>query len=357
MNAKVVDYILVGQGLAGSCLAVHLLQRKKSIAVFSAPALESASRVAAGLFNPVTGKKLSLTWQADTLFPYLHTFYKEVERLTKDQFFFPMPVYRPFISAGEQNEWISKSTESPFASHVEVFNSPTFEEQVANPFGGLLVKQSGYLDTSRFLSAVRAFIQSQGTFIEENLYGNELMVDRDGVEYRGLKANKIIFCEGTSANFNKFFSWLPVEPLKGEVLQLKTDAVVPRIYNRGVYVVPGVWKAGATYNRFDKTAGPTLAAWQELTAGLESLIRFPYQVVEQLWGFRPTVPDRRPILGAHPELSRLVIFNGFGTKGVSLAPYFANHLVCWLENGQPLNNEVDIQRYKSVYWKSARNVI
>ncbi|MDL5050926.1 hypothetical protein QQ054_33540 [Oscillatoria amoena NRMC-F 0135] len=128
---------------------------------------------------------------------------------------------------------------------------------------------------------------------------------------------------------------------------------MPRIYNRGVYVVPGVWKAGATYNRFDKTVGTTQAAWHELTAGLDSLIRFPYQVAGQLWGFRPTVPDRRPILGVHPEFSSIVIFNGLGTKGVSLAPYFANHLVQWLENGQPLNNEVDIQRYKSLYWKSA----
>ncbi|MDL5050927.1 FAD-dependent oxidoreductase [Oscillatoria amoena NRMC-F 0135] len=215
MSNKAVDYIIVGQGLAGSCLALHLLKQKKSIAVFSAPVQESASRVAAGLFNPVTGKKLSLTWLAGELFPYLHAFYQEAERLTNEHFFFPMPVYRPFFSSGEQNEWMSKSLEGPFPAHVEVSKLPTFEDQVNNPFGGLLVKQCGYLDTARFLSAVQTLIQHRGTLIEECLYENELTIEHDAVEYRGLRASKIIFCGGTSVNFSRFFFVASYSAIKG----------------------------------------------------------------------------------------------------------------------------------------------
>ncbi len=354
MNTQRVDYIIAGQGLAGSCLAVHLLKQNRRIAVFASPVLDSASRVAAGLFNPITGKNFSLTWLADVLYPYLDAFYREAERMTNERFFFPMPVFRPFISAGEQNDWMLKSMKNSFSPYIESsFEAPMFESQVQNPFGGLLVKQSGYVDTVRFLSAIRKLIGERGFFFDEWINEDELVITGEGVTYRGLGASKIIFCAGSDVRFSKLFSWLPVQPLKGEVLQLETDEVVPRIYNRGVYVVPGVWKAGATYNRLDRTAGTTQAAWLELTAGLKSLVRFPYQVSNQLWGFRPTVPDRRPILGAHPQFNNVVVFNGLGTKGVSLAPYFSNQLIQWLENGVPLNNEVDIQRYKSLYWRSA----
>ncbi|QOI97109.1 MAG: FAD-binding oxidoreductase [Flammeovirgaceae bacterium] len=354
MNTKVVDYLIVGQGLAGSCLAVQLLERKKKIAVIDLPVDQAASRVAAGLFNPITGKIFSLTWQADILFSYLHMFYQRAEKLTGQHFFYPMPVYRPFASAGEQNDWMIKSADNRYTPYLEqLTTSPIFESQVINPYGGLLLKQCGYLDTVKFLEAVRKLIVQQGTFLEDFFNEAELVICPDGVTYRNLKAARVIFCQGIAVNQNRFFSWLPIQPLKGEVLQLETDEEVTRIYNRGVYVVPGVWKAGATYNRFDGTPGITPDARKELTAALDLLVRFPYQIRNQLFGFRPTVPDRRPILGLHPEFNNLIVFNGLGTKGVSLAPYFSHHLVQWLENELALNNAVAIQRYKSLYWKSA----
>lgn len=353
MNTTVVDYIIVGQGLAGSCLAVELLNRKRKVAVIDFAMAQAASRVAAGLFNPVTGKKLSLTWLADDLFSHLDTFYQDAERITDTRFYFPMPVYRPFVSAGEQNEWMGR--DSVFLSrYVEKeYSTPAFESQVVNPYGGLLVKQCGYLDTIAFLAAIRNRVAQQGILLEEWFDEQALTVYPEKVSYRNLNASRLIFCTGVLASQSRFFSWLPIQPLKGEVLQLQTGEVVPRIYNRGVYVVPGVWKAGATYNRFDSTEGVTPEALAELTNGLRSLIRFPYKITSQLWGFRPTVPDRRPLLGVHPHFKNIIIFNGLGTKGVSLAPYFAHQLVLWLENGRALNNAVDIQRYKSVYWKSA----
>ncbi|MCK6616429.1 MAG: FAD-binding oxidoreductase [Cyclobacteriaceae bacterium] len=354
MNTKTVDYLIVGQGLAGSCLAVQLLERKKKIAVIDRPIEHAASRVAAGLFNPITGKTFSLTWLADKLFSYLHLFYQHTEQVTRQHFFYPMPVYRPFASAGEQNDWIGKSADNQYAPYLEKLSaSPIFELQVNNPYGGLLLKQCGYLDTVKFLNAVRMLISKKGILIEELFNEDELGLHSGGVSYRHLKAERVIFCQGIAVNQSRFFSWLPIQPLKGEVLQLETDVQVPRIYNRGVYVVPGVWKAGATYNRFDTSPGVTPVARKELTTSLDLLVRFPYQVSNQLWGLRPTVPDRRPILGSHPEFNKLVLFNGLGTKGVSLAPYFSHHLAEWLENGLDLNNAVAVQRYKSLYWKSA----
>jgi glycine oxidase len=353
LNSKTthVDYIIVGQGLAGSCLAIQLLRAGKKIVVIDKPDANSATRVAAGLFNPITGKKFSKTWLADELFTYLHSFYKQAEELTESHFFHSMPLYRPFISVEEQNEWMGKSAEPAYRAFIDTsYTKPFLADQVQNSLGGILVKQCGYLDTIQFLKGVKNYIREHAIFLEEDFNEHDLDLKGDTVKYKSLSAAKIIFCEGVQAGSSAIFSWLPIRPLKGETLSIRTLAKVDVVFNRGVYVVPTIWKVGATYEFTDLTPTVTQQGREELIEKLNELIKFPYEIVNQEWGFRPTTPDRRPILGPHPEYSNAVIFNGLGTKGVSLAPYFSEVLINWLENDTPINKEVDIQRYKPYYY-------
>jgi glycine/D-amino acid oxidase-like deaminating enzyme len=170
------------------------------------------------------------------------------------------------------------------------------------------------------------------------------------VEYDGWQAQKVIFCQGIEALNNKWSAGLPVRPLKGETLTIKTAWEKDLIANRGVYVVPGdapgEYRVGATYKFNDNSHFITGEGRKELEEKLQDLIRFPYIVLRHDWGVRPTIPDRRPIMGSCANSDRLVIFNGLGTKGVSLAPYFSEALICWLENARPLNKDVDVTRYK-----------
>jgi glycine oxidase len=342
-----LDYIIIGQGLAGSCLALQLLQRGKKIVVIDRTHENTATQVAAGLFNPITGRKMSKTWMADALFPYLHEFYRQVEQLMGGTFFHPMMLYRPFTSIEEQNEWMGKSADATLSAYVEaVHASPIEAHHVRNDFGGLMLKQCGYLNTKKFSEAVRTYIKQFSTLLEEDFAEAELTIEENSVRYKELHAKKIIFCQGESALSGNLFSWLPIRPLKGEVLTIQTTEEVSKIYNRGVYVVPDIWKVGATYQFNDTTRACTDAGLQELIEKLNELVCFPYRVTNQTWGMRPTTPDRRPILGPHPEHGSVIIFNGLGTKGVSLAPYFSSVLAGWLENEVPINKEVDIHRYK-----------
>jgi glycine/D-amino acid oxidase-like deaminating enzyme len=341
-----VDYIIVGQGLAGSCLALQLIQLGKKIVVIDRKHENTATNVAAGLFNPITGRNMTKTWMADILFPWLHEFYKEAEQLTSNTFFHSMPLYRPFVSIEEQNEWMGKSANASISSFVDVHASPIEELQVQNKFGGLLIKQCGYVNTVKFSAAVRKYIQQTNILVEEDFNEDELIIESDSVQYHQYTASKIIFCQGELSRLGKLFSWLPIRPLKGETLTISTSTAVSKIYNRGVYVVPEIWKVGATYQFNDITPSVTDEGLKELISKLDELVCFPYQVVGQSWGMRPTTPDRRPILGAHPNHQSVVIFNGLGTKGVSLAPYFSKVLAAWLENGTLMNKEVDIHRYK-----------
>ena len=339
-----VDYIIVGQGLAGSCLALQLLMRRKRIVVIDNSYAHAASRVAAGLFNPVTGRIPGLTWMAAELFSYLHEFYPQAERLTKASFFHSMPVYRPFINIAEQQDWAGKAMLPGFSPFIrQVHTQPVFADEVNNPYGGIELKQCGYLNTTAFTEAVRELVREHGEFIEGHFDEHNLCLDQDTVMYQHYKAHRIVFCKGTQSI--NLFRFLPVQQLKGEVLTLRSSVQPKCIYNRGVYVVPDVWKAGATYSRHDKQAAITSQAKAELEENLYRLIRFPFEIIGQDFGFRPATPDRRPLVGSHPQHRNVYFFNGLGTKGVTLAPYFSMQLANFMENDIPVNQQADIKRY------------
>jgi glycine oxidase len=346
-----VDYIIVGQGLAGSAVAVQLINRQKSVVVFDDPSSNNSSRIAAGLFNPVTGKKMIKTWLADKLFPVIHDYYTSVEKLSGQSFFFPMHVFRPFISAEEQNEWMARSADPAYIPFIEkIYTKPNFPG-INDEFGGLMLKQSGWLDTNKYISSVAILIQQWGTLIHELFNPENLNVSEDSLQYGNIEAKKIIFCSGVHQV--KWFDWLPVLKLKGETITIKNNLREKMVVNRGIYMIPqnqpGTWKIGATYNTHDKSDDPTLEGRLELEEKIKTLTSLPFEIEEHVAGFRPTTPDRRPIMGCHPKDSRLLVFNGLGTKGVSLAPYFSQVLVHSLENGGLINKEVDIERFKSLY--------
>jgi glycine oxidase len=353
-NPHTVDYILVGQGLAGSCVALQLLFRNKKVMVFDLPADNHATAVAAGLFNPVTGKGLAKTWLADSLFSYLLKFYPQAERFLQRRFFFPMTVYRPFLTVQEQNDWMGKSADRAFAEYIEQIFITSTNEQVYDPFGGLLLKRSGYVDVTAFVEATRTYLVESGAYRPEKIDPQKIEVTGTGVRYGDVSARKIIFCDGVACRRNPYFSWLPVTPLKGETIQVRTGKL-RHLYNRGVYIVPGLregeYTVGATYNLNDVDPGVTREGRLELETKLDSLIRLPYTVINQNWGIRPTTLDQKLILGPHPVHSEVIIFNGLGTKGVSLAPYFSDRLVEWLEHGGEIMREVNISRFKALYSK------
>ena len=124
------------------------------------------------------------------------------------------------------------------------------------------------------------------------------------------------------------------------------------IFRKKVFLIPlkqGVYKCGSIYNREYLEQGITEEARKELCGHLEDLIKTKYLVDRQYWGIRPATRDRKPIMGLHPVYKQLAIFNGLGSKGVSLAPYFAHQLVQFFEGTTALDKEVDIERFYSWY--------
>lgn len=285
---------------------------------------------------------------AEELFLSLHKFYPQAEKLFQKRFFYPELVYRPFLTVEEQNSWIAKSSDPSISNFIHsTYASPQYGDQLFDPLGGILVKQGGYLDTQNFIKSTRDFFVGKNSFKEEKFDIQEMVDFEDYIEYKSIRAVKVIFCNGVSDDSH--FNWLPVRKLKGEVLQVRLLEKPRVIYNRGVYLVAiadgDVYKVGSTYELGDLSHSITEKGREELEQKMKNLIKIPHEIIAHEWGIRPTTRDRKPILGAWPEYKNRVIFNGLGTKGVSLAPYFSWHLANWLEGKGEILREVNIKRF------------
>ncbi len=355
MNA---DYLIVGQGIAGSVLAWTLHQRGHRVLIVNDSKLPSASRVSGGIFNPLTGKKLNRTWKADEILPFANRFYGEMQEQLNTQLLHFCNVYRPFRSIEEQNSFLAQTADPHSAKYVlEKADNEKFSPFIENSLGGLQITQSGWVDCTEMLEKVKMFFVGIGQYIEEKFDIENIEFQEDNVLYNDIKIKKILFCEGYEACQNPFFNWLPFNPVKGQTLvALVEDYPLTEVINQGTFILPidnqGKCRFGATYSWDDLDWKTTDDAREFLEEKINAYLKKPYKILDQQAGIRPSTDDRRPFIGLHPEHAQLGIFNGLGTKGVSLAPYFADQFVKFLESGEELDPEVNIERVFSLYFRS-----
>ncbi|MFC3880423.1 NAD(P)/FAD-dependent oxidoreductase [Algoriphagus namhaensis] len=341
------DFLLIGHGLAGSILGYRLLQEGQSIRIIDSSVDNTSSRVAAGLYNPITGRKMVKTWMADQLFPEIKPLYQELEKVTRKTFLEEIPIYRPFLTVEEQNEWMGKSAEATFVDYVSQVFQKSKNPAIKDPFGGVMLRNSGWLATAKFLEAMTEFY---GDILREEKFDEtDLIPEKEGWTYRNDLFKNVIFCNGLGALDSRFFSWLPFSPVKGEILEVSQSFEPSFIVNRGVFRVGlgnRLHRVGSTYTKHDLDQGPTESAKNELIERLDDLINEPIiQIQSHKFGIRPATRDRKPFLGKHPSHQSVYCFNGFGAKGVSLIPYFSKKMTNYILKSEPLEKEVDIARY------------
>ena len=351
------DYLLIGHGIAGATLAHELRRRGRRVLVYDPGQADSASNVAAGLINPVAGKRFALAWRIDELLPAAVAFYREVGRELGAEFYVGLPIYKLFSSAAEQNTVVARSADRPWGDYV----APTDGRLPALPgvapeFGGIEIRGGGYVRLRELLAALARQGEKNDWLRRETFDWQQLAADEAGVSYApgGVRARHVVSCEGVGTTQNPYFAWLPLTPNQGEVLDVACASLsAARVLNKGAYVVPlggGQFRVGATYRWPPFPAGTTAAAHAELSQRLADITALPFAVVAQRAGVRPAVRDRKPLLGPHPVVPNVSIFNGFGSKGVLLAPALARQLADVLEGAdRSLWPEVSISRYYALY--------
>ncbi len=345
------DYIIVGQGLAGTILHFQLLQRGKTCLVIDNNLEKNSSLVAAGMYNPIVFKRVTKGWNVDKYSPYLAPFYSKMENHLNTKLDFPINILRFFKTLEQQNDFFSKTEEEGFSQYlISESKAVTKDLPVKNEIGFGEITKTGWVNTVSLLTQYRNFLDSNGIILNEKFEFDNLVFSDKKVMYQGISAEKIIFCEGTFMENNPYFKYLPLVPTKGELFTIKVPGLeVDKILNKGFFCLPlgnDLFRVGATYNWKDLTYETTENGKSELLEKINSLLDCDFEIMDHQAGIRPTVRDRRPLIGLHPDFPSLGLFNGLGTKGVLIAPWLSNHFCDFLEDKSPLDKEYDLQRVK-----------
>ena len=343
-----IDYLIVGSGLAGISFAEVALRNDKSILVFDNNS-QNSSKIAGGLYNPVILKRFSEVWQAQEQLAIMNEFYTFLEEKLNCKVDFKSPILRKFFSVEEQNNWFAASDKVALAPFLSTQLISKKYVGIDSPYGYGEVLQTGYVDTALLLNKYREYLKESNLFQEEAFDYDDLQIESDGIRYKDIHAKHIIFAEGFGMHANPFFNQLPLDGTKGELFIIKAPQLdLDVIVNTSVFILPlgdDLFKVGATYNWKDKTDLPTEEGKTELVARIKEIISCDFEIIEHFAGVRPTVKDRRPLVGTHQNYESIHILNGLGTRGVMLGPAMAKSLFENIENQVPLNKEIDINRF------------
>jgi glycine/D-amino acid oxidase-like deaminating enzyme len=346
------DVLVVGCSLAGIAYCDILEQNDLSFKVFDDNSQQS-SKVAAGLYNPVILKRFSKVWEVKSQLDIALPFYERIEHTLSKTFDYKTPIYRLFHSVEEQNLWFEASDKPDLAPYMSLNLLNNSNANINAPFGFGKVNQCGRLDTDYFIKLYREYLNEKELFINERFDYSSVEITSNGINYKGVSAKKIVFCEGYGVLQNPFFNYLPLNGTKGELITIHApDLKLNQIIKSAVFVIPlgdDLYSVGSTYAWDDKTGLPTEGAREELESKLKRFIKCDYKVVKHVAGIRPTVKDRRPLVGQHPKHEHLYILNGLGTRGVLIGPYVALHLFNAIYKNIPLESELSIGRFRALY--------
>jgi len=345
-----LDFIVIGQGLAGSLLGYELIKAGKKILIIDEDRASTSSKIAAGIIMPITGRRIVKTWKADILIPFAKNIYNDIESALEAKFFFDLPAIEIFTSTKNRNDWSAKSVEVGFEKYIsEEIHPDILKNNFNAQYGAITINRSGFLDISRLIESFKKYFKSRNIFESCKFSFYDLKINPDAVEWKNISASKIIFCEGASAVNNPYFKYLPFLPAKGEILEIYAPELIQDcIINKGMFILPlgnHHFKAGSTYEWDFKNDQPSAMGKKQIESFLKKLLRVKYEIIHHDAAIRPAVQDRRPFIGLHPHYSAIGIFNGLGTKGVMLAPYFANQFADFLERKSGIEPEADISRY------------
>lgn len=221
-------------------------------------------------------------------------------------------------------------------------------------FGFGIISSCLLVNISDLLSACRLHWKNQ--LQEETFDITMLEFDNEKIQYKDIEARSVIFCDGSAGTCNPYFDKLPFAPNKGEVLWIESKEIPDtNIFKAGINLVP--WKdnifwVGSSYEWEYQNDLPTESFRNKIMANLDRWLKVPFKLVDHQASIRPATLERRPFVGFHPIHKNIGIFNGMGTKGCSLAPYFAKQFVDHIVNGVEIQPDVDISRFRNILSKN-----
>ena len=350
MEGKSVDFLIIGQGLAGTILANRLLSEGKTVQIV-ADTEGGASSIAAGVINPVTGRRIVKSWRYEEFYAAAKTVYQDLEKENHIKVWHDFNILRTLKNAEDENKWTVRSSWAEYAPYCLPDADPSvFAGKIKEFYGFGEITTAAQVDIPQIIDFFKEKWLQNGILINDSFDFESLIIEEKNVQYKPIQADKIIFAEGAKGVKNPYFSYLPFNVDKGECLIIEIkNADFNKIFKNHIAIVPlskkdHFWVGGTS--EWDAThTMPTPEKRLSMETELRNILTVDFKIIAHQAAIRPSVKDRRPMIGVHPKFSNVFIFNGFGTKGASLIPFWAAHLVEVLENKTEIDGEVDILRF------------
>ena len=344
------DLIIVGQGIAGTVLYDHLKDKFKNILIISNTNFVDSTEVASGVYNPISLRRCVLSWKINQIMPISLSYYQKTQKKINKKIIFPLDIIKLFFNKSDLDMWRIKKNNTDAGRYIKEFYNKIEYKNLNKNLGGALISPAGYVDINTIRHFFLNKMKKKNIFLNEKFDHSKLKTSRNKIYYKHIKAKKIVFCEGDRGSVNPFFKEKMFNLCKGEVITIKTseEFFLRHILSKEIFVLPkepNVFQIGSTYDRDYKSRDKTDQAKDFLTKKLNKILNIEYKIISHKSSIRPTVIDRRPIIGPHKKHQNMYIFNGFGSKSVMLVPYFAKLFSHNLLLDKPMTTEVSTCRF------------
>ncbi len=350
-----LNVIIIGQGISGTFLSYYLQQAGVSFIIIDEPKANTASKAAAGIINPVTGRRIVKTWMIDELMAFAQDAYGQMEKTLSIHCISQKKIIDFFATPQMRNAFFHRIEEDKQYLQLP-HNENIWREKFNYDFGYGEIEPVYLIDIPALLTAARKKMIEEQLLVEEDFNLNHLRVSENQVEYKNLTAEKIIFCDGIESFHNPYFKNLPFAPNKGEALIIEINTVPGDfIFKKGINMVPirnNLYWVGSSYEWEFENDKPNKIFRERTELVLLEWLKSSFRIVDHFASVRPATLERRPFVGFHPLHKNVGLLNGMGTKGCSLAPYFAHQLVQNIIHQSPIRPEADIKRFARILNKA-----
>lgn len=335
--------LIIGKGLAGTHLGLEFKKRDIPFQIVEDRKEISASCIATGLMNPFAGRKLALSWNWDDCYSKAKESYQSIEGMTGSSFFQEFKILRLFSSVKEENLWPDKTLQYP--NKLEDWNP------IQNPMPEIVTGSGGLLSRVGARVLCDKFLRETELILKENIiYSSFQKVERNQLGnfmFEGKEFSNIIFSGGYRDYNRPEFEHLHLTPCKGTLIdyQVEGSSTWDMIPIRGSFIVPresGMVRVGSTYS-WTMDSGYEPYGRSKIEEKLIHVLKEHPSFYQEYFGWRPTVKDRRPLIGKIGK--GIWAFNGFGSKGSLQAPLLANEFVNHFTGNGEINPEVDVKRF------------
>ncbi len=347
------DYLIIGQGICGTWLSFFLLEEQKSVLVIDNNNKWSASKVASGLINPVTGRRVVTTWMADELLPFAFSAYNNIGKKLQQEFIqqkniLAFPLAPDLLQAFEKRKQ---------EGNGYIYPSPLSKENLVThfnfPFDVVQIAPCYLADVNAFTKTWRQYLESKNALLNEIFNEEELLLNDEIIQYKNITAGKIIYCDGINSSLSKYWNRLPFVPNKGQALiatiaSLRTDYIYKFGHLSLIPLQNNLWWIGSSNELNFARIEPTDNFFQSTSAALKRFLKVDFTIEQHIASVRPATVERRPFVGVHPVHNQIAILNGMGSKGCSLAPWFAKEFASHLIKKKPINVLVDVNRFANI---------